>query len=154
MRSAWLGLMFTGIIVAGLAAQGPKDNRLEKAMFDPQLVLERARDIGLTGQQRSRILDAIKTIQTELVPLQLEMTEPALDLLELVEQPQVNEAASLAKADQVLAVENRIKRLQMALLIRIKNVLTPDQQNRLRALRDGARDDERDDTNRTGDDAP
>lgn len=137
MRSmGWLVLL--ALVSAGpVAAQERGNDRLEKAMFDPQLVLQRARDIGLTAQQRTRILDAVKAIQTELVPLQLEMAEPALDLLDLVEQETVDEPAALARADQLLQVENRVKRLQMSLLIRIKNILSAEQQRRLRAIRDG-----------------
>lgn len=137
-------LLLSALVAGTAAAQEKKDDRLERAMFDPQLVLQRARDIGLSATQRTRILDAVKVIQTELVPLQLEMMEPAVDLLDLVEQPVVNEAAALAKADQLLAVENRVKRLQMALLIRIKNILTPEQQSRLRAIRDGGRSEDED----------
>jgi Spy/CpxP family protein refolding chaperone len=59
-----------------------------------------------------------------------------MDLLALLEETQVDEAAAIAKAEQVLKTENEVKKRQMALLIRIKNVLTKDQQNRLRALRD------------------
>ena len=135
----WLVSMVTGLLLAGpVAAQEKKDDKLEKAFFDPQLVLQRARDIGLTAPQRQQIMDAVKKIQTALVPIQLDMAEPAMDLLELVDQPQVDEAAAIAKADQVLKIENEVKKLQMSLLIRIKNVLTKEQQARLRAIRDGA----------------
>jgi len=135
----WLVSMATGLLLAGpVAAQEKKDDKLEKAFFDPQLVLQRARDIGLTAPQRQQIMDAVKKIQTALVPIQLDMAEPAMDLLELVDQPQVDEAAAIAKADRVLKIENEVKKLQMSLLIRIKNVLTKEQQARLRAIRDGA----------------
>jgi len=134
----WLVLIAVaaGLAAAPARAQEKKDDALEKARFDPQLVLRHARDIGLTAQQRQAILGQVKTIQTELVPLQLEMAEPAMDLLALLEEPHVDEAAALAKAERVLKTENEVKKLQMALLIRIKNVLTKEQQDRLRALRD------------------
>ena len=139
MRRGWLALLAVGTLVVGTAAaQEKKDDKLEKAFFDPQLVLQRARDIGLTPQQRQQIMDAVKKIQTELVPIQLDMAEPAVDLLELVDQPQVDEAAAIAKADRVLKIENEVKKLQMSLLIRIKNVLTKEQQAKLRAIRDGS----------------
>ncbi len=136
----WILAAAAAVMFAGpVAAQEKKDDRFEKAFFDPQLVLQRSRDIGLTPQQRSAIMDAVKKAQTELVPLQLDMTEPALDLVELVEQQRVDETQALAKADKMLKIENEVKKAQMSLLIRIKNILTKEQQDRLRTIRDGGK---------------
>ena len=122
-------------------AQEKKDDRFEKAFFDPQLVLQRAKEIGVTPQQRTAILDVIKKAQIELVPLQMDMAEPALELVEMIEEVKVDEAGALAKADKMLKIENEVKKVQMSLMIRIKNLLTKDQQDRLRAIREGGRGD-------------
>jgi Spy/CpxP family protein refolding chaperone len=63
------------------------------------------------------------------------MTEPALELVELLGQPRVDEARVVAKMEQVLKIENEVKKQQAVLLVRIKNALTPEQQARLRELR-------------------
>lgn len=137
-------LLVTALMVSGsvVAAQEKKDDRFEKAFFDPQLVLQHARDIGLTAQQRATMMDAIKKAQSELVMLQLDMAEPAVEMVDLIEQTVVDENAAVAKAEQVLKVENEVKKKQMVLLIRVKNVLTKEQQARLRAIRDGGRGDD------------
>jgi Spy/CpxP family protein refolding chaperone len=117
-------------------AQNPKpDDAFAQALFDPQLVLRHAQTIGLTAAQRRTILDELKTTQVALGPLQANMTEPALDLVELLGQPRVDEARVVAKMDQVLKIENEVKKQQATLLVRIKNVLTAEQQTRLRELR-------------------
>ena len=117
--------------------QNPKpDDAFAQALFDPQLVLRHAQTIGLTTGQRRTILDELKTTQVALGPLQANMTEPALDLIELLGQTRVDEARVVAKMDQVLKIENEVKKQQAALLVRIKNALTADQQARLRQLRD------------------
>lgn len=142
MRFRWFPVVAGLMAVATPAvAQEKKDERFEKAFFDPQLVLQRAKDIGLTPQQRSAILEVIKKAQIELVPLQMDMAEPALELVELIEEAKVDEAGALAKADKMLKIENEVKKVQMGLLIRIKNLLTKDQQDRLRGIRDGRRGD-------------
>lgn len=140
----WRGALALFVVATPVAAQEKKDDRFEKAFFDPQLVLQRSKEIGLSTQQRQQILDAVKKAQTELVPLQLDMAEPALEMIELVEEPRIDEAAALAKADKMLKIENEVKKAQMSLLIRIKNILTREQQDRLRAIRDGGRRDEPD----------
>jgi Spy/CpxP family protein refolding chaperone len=42
---------------------------------------------------------------------------------------------ALAQLDKVLAAEREVKRVQIALMISLKNLLTPDQQAQLRELR-------------------
>jgi Spy/CpxP family protein refolding chaperone len=135
---AALTILGLGIALPGrpaAAQEKPGEDAFAKALFDPQLVLQHAREIGLSSEQRRTIVDAIKAIQTELVPLQLEMTEPSLDLIELLEQRRIDEAAAVAKADQVLKIENQVKKLQITLLVRIKNTLSVEQQERLTVLR-------------------
>ena len=117
-------------------AQNPKpDDAFAQELFDPQLVLRHAQAIGLTPAQRRTILDELKATQTALAPLQANMMEPALDLIELLGQARVDEAKVVAKMDQVLEIENEVKKKQAALLVRIKNTLSPEQQARLRELR-------------------
>ena len=117
-------------------AQNPKpDDAFAQALFDPQLVLKLAQAIGLSPAQRRGILDEIKSTQTALAPLQVDMTEPALELVELLGQSKVDEARVLSKVDQVLRIENEVKKRQTVLLVRIKNMLTAEQQAKLRELR-------------------
>lgn len=134
-----IGVTMALLLGSGSAvAQERKDDDFARAVFAPELVLKHAREIGVTTEQRRTIMELLKEAQTELAPLQIDLTGAGLDLLELLEQPRVDEAAALAKSAQVLRTENDVKRVQLRLLIRIKNALTREQQTRLRALRDGA----------------
>ena len=135
-RWVLMGLCALLAFASPAAGQNPKpDDAFAQALFDPQLVLRHAQAIGLTPAQRRTILDDLKATQTALGPLQANMTEPALDLIELLGQTRVDEARVVAKMDQVLKIENDVKKQQAALLVRIKNALTPEQQARLRELR-------------------
>ena len=120
-----------------LSAQGKpgQPDAFAEAVFDPQLVLKNAQAIGLTPAQRRTILDEIKAAQIALAPLQADMTEPAMELVELLGQPKVDEARVLSKTEQVLRIENEVKKRQTMLLVRIKNALTAEQQGKLRMLR-------------------
>lgn len=131
-----LGLGALLALARPVTAQNSKpDDAFADALFDPQLVLRHSQAIGLTPTQRRTILDELKATQTALGPLQANMTEPALDLVELLGQPRVDEARVVAKMEQVLKIENEVKKQQAVLLVRIKNALTPEQQARLRELR-------------------
>lgn len=134
----WLMLAVGALLAFArpVTAQNPKpDDAFADALFDPQLVLRHSQAIGLTPAQRRTILDELKATQTALGPLQANMTEPALDLVELLGQPRIDEARVVAKMEQVLKIENEVKKQQAVLLVRIKNALTPEQQARLRELR-------------------
>jgi Spy/CpxP family protein refolding chaperone len=141
-----LALLPALLLAAPVArAQAKADEVFAKAFFDPQLVLKHASAIGLTAQQRKAILDELKSTQVALVPLQVDMAEPALELQGLVESTRVDEARALARIDQVLKIENEVKKRQAIFVIRVKNLLTADQQAKLRALRDGgAKEDDAD----------
>lgn len=144
----WMALGMTVLLAwaTPAAAQNPKpDDAFAQALFDPQLVLRYAQTIGLSAAQRRTILDELKTTQTALAPLQADMMEPALELIELLGQSRVDETRVSAKMDQVLRIENEVKKRQAVLLIRIKNALTPEQQSRLRELRKSEGSDRRDD---------
>ena len=47
----------------------------------------------------------------------------------------MDEAAVLTQADKVLSLEREVKRTQLSLLIRIKNLLSDAQQDKLMELR-------------------
>jgi Spy/CpxP family protein refolding chaperone len=139
MTRTWMVLALIAIVAVPprLVGQQPKpDDVFARALFDPQLVLRHAQAIGLTPTQRRQILDEMKTVQIALAPLQIDMAEPALELGELLENTRVDEAKAMAKIDQVLRIENEVKKKQAQFVIRVKNLLTPEQQTRLRALRD------------------
>lgn len=135
-RSLSMALAVLSLVASPARGQEKKDDALAKAVFAPELVFKYAREIGLKPPQRQAIVEAIKSVQGDLVGLQLSMAEPAQELVDLLNQPKVDESAALAQADKVLTIERDVKKMQMALLIRIKNALTPEQQAKLRELRD------------------
>ena len=91
--------------------------------------------IRLTPDQRTVITQAVRDLQLKVVDLQWKMQDEAQKLTSLVEGPRVDEAQTLAQVDRVLGVEREIKRAHMALLVRIKNALEPQQQDTLHVLR-------------------
>jgi hypothetical protein len=52
-----------------------------------------------------------------------------------LKQAKIDKAAALRDLDRVLALERAIKRTQIGLLVRLKNLLTADQQAQLQRLR-------------------
>jgi Spy/CpxP family protein refolding chaperone len=126
-----------GLGAGALQAQAPKpeDDPLARLLFDPQLVLKHAQEVGLQAAQRTTIISAIKEAQGDILDLQLQMAERHGDLVKAMEAIRVDEAAALAQVDKVLGLEREMKRKQLQLLIRVKNALTREQQDRLQELK-------------------
>jgi Spy/CpxP family protein refolding chaperone len=117
-----------------VAAQEPEPE-FAKYLFPPELVMQHQQSIQLTPDQRTSITREIRALQLKVVELQWKMQDEAQTLTELVKGPRVDEAQTVAQVDRVLGIERDIKRAHMALLVRIKNLLTPEQQTTLNSWR-------------------
>jgi Spy/CpxP family protein refolding chaperone len=129
------------LLAASAVAQQvkPEDN-FARAFFAPELVMQHARAISLTDDQRNAITLAIAETQVKAVSNQLRMLEQMQAVIEQVEQARINEGQVLPALNRVLDLEQEVKIAHTTLLIRIKNLLTPEQQSKLRELRDKRED--------------
>ncbi len=105
-----------------------------RELFPPQLIMRHQSEIGLTDAQREAITKEMTAAQAEAVDLRWKVEERTATLTKLLAVDQVDETAALAKADELLALERQLKRVRLALMIRVKNRLTPAQQASLRTL--------------------
>ena len=104
-------------------------------MFPPELVMQNQRELGLTDQQKTYLRTEIGKTSARFNDLQWQLHDAMEVLHETMKANQVNEQQALAQLDRVLETEREIKRLHMELAIKIKNNLTPEQQQKLLSLR-------------------
>lgn len=102
-------------------------------LFPPELVLDRRHRLGLSAEQVAQIRQEITYAQQEVGARRVELEHARARLVEAVAEEQVEEARALALAEAVMALEAEVKRTHLVLVVRIKNVLTPEQQRLLRA---------------------
>ncbi len=140
-RIAILLAMVAVILSGSLAGQEPPKDPFANVLFPPELVMQHRRAIDLQRDQRDAITEAIQELQSHVVSLQWELLDQTQALVEVLAGPRADEGTVLDKIDAVLAAEARIKRSQMTLLVRIKNILTPQQQDRLSELRGAGSED-------------
>ena len=108
---------------------------LMENFFPPELLMQHQQAIGLSDQQKSAIKAEMLKSQTKFTDLQWDMQANQEQLTQLAKQDHVDETALLAALDKLLATETRIKKEHLALLARVKNILTADQQSKLREMR-------------------
>jgi Spy/CpxP family protein refolding chaperone len=105
------------------------------ALFPPDLVMGHAREIGLSDSQREGIRNEVRRVQSKFVDLQFDLQGESEKMGKLLEEKPVDEAKVLTQVDRILALEKEIKKAQVGLLVRIKNLLTPAQQVKLADVR-------------------
>ncbi len=103
-------------------------------VFPPELVMRHQADIGLSSGQREAITEAMSESYAQVVEAQWSIQAATEQLKSLLEGTQVDESAALAQIDRVMEAEQQLKRSHLALLIRVKNQLKPEQQARLKEL--------------------
>ena len=133
-----LCLMACATQAQGQAASPPAPSLgdpIARALFEPELIMKHRRAIDLTDQQRDAISRALRDLQGQVVTLQWELQEQSQALAAELARPRVDLDRALDRMRRVMQTERQIKEGHLTLLIRIKNQLTPAQQDALRKLR-------------------
>jgi Spy/CpxP family protein refolding chaperone len=126
------------LLLAGSTAwaqQTPGPDPVGDNLFPPEQVLANQKAIGLDDAQRNYVRAEVLKAQTRFTELQFQLQDAMEALGGMLKQNPVDEAQVMVQLDKVLNAEREVKRTQIALMVRIKNKLTPEQQSHLRQLR-------------------
>lgn len=141
VRSLWLAgvcalsLLIWAEHVAAQAAPKQEGDPFATVLFPPELIMQHARAIRLTDDQRVTITRYIEQLQSRVVRMQWQLTEQVQALRETLARPRVDQDRAIDQLNRVLDTEKDIKKAHLEMLIRIKNVLRPEQQTELARLR-------------------
>ncbi|PYQ51975.1 MAG: hypothetical protein DMF78_12180 [Acidobacteria bacterium] len=129
----WLACALAGVRLA--AAEPPGEDPIAQQLFPPELVMKHGQEIGLDDAQRTAMKQAIQAAQTRFLDAQWDMQAASQKMVRLLQARPIDETTVLAQADKVMGLERDVKKAQLSLLIRIKNLLTEAQQAKLTELR-------------------
>ena len=115
--------------------QPPQDDPIARLVFAPEVIMAHAHDIGLQDKQRDFVKAEVQKAQSKFFDLQWQTKEEGDKMARLLQQSPVDEVKVLEQADRVMSLEREIKRTHLTLLIRLKNMLTAEQQARLQQFR-------------------
>ena len=115
-------------------AQKPDDNPVAHQLFPPELIMRFHQEINLDENQSQAMKEAIHGAQGKFLDMQWAMQGEVDKLTKLLKAHPVDEQAVMTQMDRVLDRERDIKKAQISLLIRIKNLLSEAQQNKLMEL--------------------
>lgn len=129
MKSAVATILFALFAAAVRAGEG--EDPFANYLFPPDRVMAKSQEIGLEDAQKRAIRDEVQKVQPKFTDLQFELQDESGKMVRLLQEKPVDEARVLDEVDRILGLEKQIKKLQVSLLVRIKNILTPAQQARL-----------------------
>ena len=143
MRGSSAGLLVALVVCFGALStpalaqqeQAMGDDPLFATLFPPELIMQHRRAIGLRDEQRDAISQLIGDLQGRVVRLQWELLDEIRELGEITSGTRVDLDRSLDQIGNVLDTENEIKQAHLEMLVRIKNLLSADQQATLERLR-------------------
>src|SRR4029079_676163 len=113
----------------------PGPDPLAHRMCPAGMILSHARELNRTDEQKTVMRGEIQKATVSFQDLQWKLQDQVEQLHETMKSTSVNEQQALAQLDKVLDIEREIKRLHIGLAVRLKNRLTPDQQDQLHKMR-------------------
>lgn len=120
------------------AAEAIRDDPIFETLFPPELIMQHRRAIGLDDEQRDAISRLISDLQGRVLSLQWELLDEVEELASVTGRPRVDLDRALDQMDRVLDTEKDIKQAHLEMLVRMKNILRPEQQTILERLRSEA----------------
>ncbi len=113
--------------IATAMAAGPKDDVFKGKLFPPNVILENQEELGLSKDQFTKIRAAVVEVQGNVAEYEWDMREAYVKLMAELDQSPVDEDRVLEHANTALLAENQVKKQQMRMLVRLKNLLTEEQ---------------------------
>ena len=108
---------------------------LAERLFPPDLILHNGEAIGLSDEKRQEILSRMEKAQVRFQELQQALLKEQDAMVALLDREKPDETALLKQLDSLFARERDIKREQFGLMLSLRNLLTAEQQARLKGLR-------------------
>jgi len=124
--------------VRGQTPPAPGEDPFARYLFPPDRILAHGQEIGLEEAQRTAIRSEVIKAQTKFTEAQLDLQSEIEKMTRLLQERPVDESKVLAQVDRILALEKDVKKTQISLLVRIKNMLNPGQQAKLSQLLKGS----------------
>lgn len=108
---------------------------LKAAFYPPKLVMMHQNDINLTDEQKDKILSLINSNHSAHSRIRWDLQSKMDEMQALVTQEEVDLQQANKKLDEIMALEQQLKKMQLSALVQIKNTLTDTQENQLDAFK-------------------
>jgi hypothetical protein len=126
-KGIFLVLAVASLGMGAALAAGPKEDVFKGKLFPPNVILEHRAEIGLSKAQFKAIRAAVVEVQAGVAEHEWDMQEAYQVLMQELDKSPIDENRVMENADKALLAENQVKKKQMSMLVRLKNLLTEEQ---------------------------
>ena len=137
MKKGMLILLAFASLGAGMAwAASPKEDVFKGKLFAPNVILEHKDELGLSKQQFTDIRRAVVDVQANVAEHEWDIAEAYQNIMAELDKSPIDEQLVLEHVAAALRAENEVKKLQVGMLIQLKNLLTDEQIAYLESVRE------------------
>ncbi len=133
-KGIFLVLAVASLGLGTALAAAPKDDVFKGKLFPPNVILENKAELGLSKAQFQAIRAAVVEVQSGVAEHEWDMQEAYQELMQELDEAPIDENRVLELASKALLAENQVKKKQMAMLVRLKNLLTEEQVSYLESV--------------------
>ena len=126
--------LLLGIGIAAGAQAQQKGDPFKGKLFPPNVILENQAELDLSKEQFTKIRAAVVDVQANVAEHEWDLREAYMKIMAELDKTPVDEDGVLEHIDAALRAENQVKKLQVAMLVRLKNLLTPQQVDYLEGI--------------------
>lgn len=123
--------LFSLIVVvfwtSSVFAEGPKEDVFKGKLFAPDIILQQQDELNLSKQQYQAIRAAVVEVQTGVAEHEWDMRQAYQALMHELDQSPIDDNEVLKHVEMALLAENQVKKKQITMLIKLKNLLTAEQ---------------------------
>lgn len=127
-----IGLLLLTAVAQG---QGAQRDVFKGKLFPPKVILKHQDALDLSKEQFTAIRAAVVDVQANIAEHEWDLRQAYQRVLAELDATPIDEKAVLKNLEAVLLAENQVKQRQVAMLIRLRNLLTDEQINYLRSLK-------------------
>jgi Spy/CpxP family protein refolding chaperone len=127
------------MLCAGIAAaqdRGGKPDPFKGKLFPPDIILKNQAELNLTKEQFTSIKAAVVEVQSNVAEHEWDLREAYQKVLVALDEDPIDEDKVLEYVNDALLAENQVKKQQVRMLIKLKNLLNDDQVAYLESLRE------------------
>ena len=127
-----LVLLTTAATAQGI---GQQKDVFKGKLFAPNIILEHQDALGLSKAQFTAIKTAVVEVQAGVAEHEWDLREAYMKVMADLDEVPVNEEKIMTNVQAALLAENQVKKMQVTMLIRLRNLLTDEQIQYLQGLR-------------------
>ncbi len=118
-----------------LAAAEPKQDVFKGKLFAPNVILENQAELSLSKQQFTDIRKAVVDVQANVAEHEWDVREAYQNIMAELDRTPIDEQQVLEHVGAALKAENEVKKMQVLMLIKLRNLLTDEQIKYLESVR-------------------